>query len=90
MKIEEAAPMMTEDFTKLPFGSLVSRSRSIIRCPNCRRHGVLESLPDGTRGCIHVEVSTIHTAGTVVQSADRCELAGPRSVLPAGMLETRA
>jgi hypothetical protein len=78
--------MATEDFTKLPFGFLVSRSRSIIRCPRCRRHGVLESLPDGVRRCIHAEASTIRPTGTVVQTTDRCELAGPRSVLPEGML----
>ena len=77
--------MATEDFTKLPIGFLVSRSRSIIRCPRCHQHGVLESLPDGVRRCIHAETSTIRPAGTVVQATDRCELAGPRSVLLAGM-----
>lgn len=71
--------MMTQDFTKLPFGSLVSESRTVIRCPQCRRHGVLESRKDGARRCIHVEVST--NAGTVFEVPDRCELAGPRSVV---------
>jgi hypothetical protein len=35
--------MNTQDFTRLPLGTLVSFSRTIIRCPRCRRHGVLES-----------------------------------------------
>jgi hypothetical protein len=83
---QEDVPKLTEDFTRLLVGSLVSRSRSVIRCPRCRRNGVLESHADGVRRCVHVEVSTIHPEGTVVQAADRCELAGPRSVLPAGML----
>jgi hypothetical protein len=77
--------MMTEDFTRLPYGFLVSRSRTIIRCPGCRRPGVLESHADGTRACIHVEISTIQAEGTVVHPADRCELAGPRSALPAAV-----
>jgi hypothetical protein len=74
--------MMTEDFTKLSFGSLVSRSRTVIRCPLCRRHGVLESSEDGARRCIHVELST--NAGAVFEVPDRCELAGPRSAIPQG------
>jgi hypothetical protein len=76
---------MTEDFTKLLFGTLASDSRTIIRCPRCGRPGVLESHADGARRCIHVEVSTIDEEGTVVQPTDLCELAGPRSVLPSGM-----
>jgi hypothetical protein len=74
---------MTEDFTKFPVGSLVSLSRTVIRCPQCRRHGVLESLSDGVRRCVHVEISTL--AGWVAEATDRCDLAGPRSVLPEGM-----
>jgi hypothetical protein len=77
--------MMTEDFTRLPFGFLVSGSRTIIRCPSCWRHGVLESRTDGARRCVHVETSTIDDARTVVRATDLCELAAPRSVLPPGM-----
>ncbi len=80
---------MTEDFTKLLYGALASGSRSIIHCPRCRRNGVLESHSNGARRCIHVEVSTIHVEGTVVQPTDLCELAGPRSVLPSGMNDWR-
>jgi hypothetical protein len=76
--------MMTADFTKLPVGSLVSQSRTVIRCPQCHRHGVLESFNDGARNCVHVEVSTL--AGTVAEVTDRCELAGPRSTIPARVL----
>ena len=67
--------MMTEDFTLLPVGSLVSLSRTVIRCPMCRRSGVLESRNDGSRRCVHVEVSSL--AGLVAEAADRCDLAGP-------------
>jgi hypothetical protein len=73
--------MMSEDFTKFPVGSLVSLSRTVIRCPRCRRPGVLESHADGERVCIHVEVSSL--AGTVAEATDRCELAGPRTILAA-------
>ncbi len=75
--------MMTEDFTRLPVGSLVSFSRTVIRCPQCRRPGVLESRNDGARSCIHVEVSVL--TGLVAEVTDRCDLAAPRNVLPAGM-----
>lgn len=68
---------MTQDFTKLSVGSLVSMSRTVIRCPQCRRHGVLESRDDGTRRCIHVEIAT--NGGAVFDIPDRCELAGPRA-----------
>jgi len=79
--------MMTEDFTKLPVGSLVSMSRTVIRCPQCRRHGVLESFRDGARRCVHVEVSTL--AGTVAEPTDRCDLAGPRSASYARIIAER-
>jgi hypothetical protein len=72
----EEIDMMTEDFTKLPVGSLVSQSRTVIRCPQCHRHGVLETFNDGARRCIHVEVSAL--AAMVAEVTDRCELAGPR------------
>jgi hypothetical protein len=75
--------METQDFTRLPLGSLVASSRTVIRCPQCRRHGVLESSRDGSRRCIHVE--TVILPGMVPQPTDRCEFAGPRSVLPQGM-----
>jgi hypothetical protein len=76
--------MMTEDFTGLPLGSFASRSRIIIRCPRCRRHGVLESSSDGARRCVHVEVSSL--GGTVAEVTDRCEVAGPRFPIPARSL----
>jgi len=79
--------MMTEDFTKLPVGSLVSMSRTVIRCPQCRRHGVLESFRDGARRCVHVEVSTL--AGTMAEATDRCDLAGPRSASYARVIAER-
>ncbi len=39
--------MMTEDFTKLAVGSLVSGSRTIVRCPLCGRFGALDLRDDG-------------------------------------------
>jgi hypothetical protein len=79
--------MMTEDFTQLEVGSLVSMSRTVIRCPRCRRQGVLESRADGARRCVHVEVSSM--AGTVAEATDRCDLAGPR-IQPARRVPTIA
>ena len=76
--------MMTEDFTRQPLGSIASRSRIIIRCPRCRRPGVLESFSDGARRCVHVEVSSL--GGAVAEETDRCELAGPRFPIPAETL----
>ncbi len=75
--------MMTEDFSQLPVGSIVLMSRTIICCPRCRRHGVLESGRDGSRRCIHAEASVL--AGTVAEVIDHCDLAAPRAVFPAGM-----
>lgn len=74
--------MSTQDFTRMPLGALVATSRTVIRCPQCRRHGVLESYRDGTRVCVHVEATSL--PGMVPYPTDRCEFAGPRSVLPAG------
>lgn len=74
--------MKTQDFTRLPLGSLVASARTVIRCPKCRRHGVLESGRDGSRRCIHAE--TVILRGMVPQPTDRCEFAGPRSVLSRG------
>ncbi len=68
--------MMTEDFTKLPVGSLVSMSRAIVHCPLCGRSGALERRRNGARRCVHVEASIIHTDGMVVEPRDSCELAG--------------
>lgn len=67
--------MMTEDFTKLPIGSLVSGLRPIIRCPACLRRGALERLDSGARRCVHVEASMIHSDGMLVEPRDHCELA---------------
>jgi len=75
--------MMIEDFTRLPVGSLVSMARTVIRCPLCRRPGVLESFNDGARNCIHAEISTL--TSSVAEATERCQLAGPRNFLPAGM-----
>ena len=75
--------MPTQDFTRLPLGALVATSRTVIRCPQCRRHGVLESYRDGTRVCVHAE--SIALPGMVPFPTDRCEFAGPRAVLPKGM-----
>jgi hypothetical protein len=73
--------METLDFTRLPLGALVSSSRTVIRCPQCRRHGVLESYRDGTRVCVHAETKTL--PGMVSLPTDRCEFAGPRAALAA-------
>ncbi|HEY1251670.1 MAG TPA: hypothetical protein VGH97_10810 [Thermoanaerobaculia bacterium] len=75
--------METQDFTRMPLGALVATSRTVIRCPQCRRHGVLESYRDGSRICVHAESVTL--PGMVPFPTDRCEFAGPRSVLPKGM-----
>jgi hypothetical protein len=69
---------MTDDFTDLQVGSLVSFSRPVVRCPRCRRHGALERRQDGVRRCIHVETSTFHADGVLVEPKDVCDLAGPR------------
>jgi ribosomal protein L37AE/L43A len=69
---------MTEDFTDLPLGSLVSAARPVIRCPICQRHGALERGDNGVRRCVHVEVSSF--AGNRLQTSqtDVCPIAGPR------------
>src|SRR5215472_17312736 len=54
--------MMTEDFTKLPIGVLVSDSRTIVRCSVCRRRGALDVK---LRRCVHVEGSAIGADGLV-------------------------
>ena len=66
---------MTEDFTKLPVGSLVSGRRPVVRCPLCRRQGALERLHTDAWRCVHVESSLIHTDGMLVEPRDHCELA---------------
>jgi hypothetical protein len=68
--------MDTLDFTRMPLGALITSSRTVIRCPQCRRHGVLESYRDGTRICVHAETTTL--PGMVPLPTDRCEFAGPR------------
>jgi hypothetical protein len=68
--------MMTEDFTKLPIGSLVSMSRTIVLCPVCGRFGALEARGDGSRRYVHVEDSVIHTDGLLVEPRDSCESLG--------------
>ena len=73
--------MSTLDFTRMPLGSLVASSRTVIRCPQCRRHGVLESYRDGTRICVHAETTAL--PGMVPLPTDRCLFAGPRSELAA-------
>jgi hypothetical protein len=70
---------MTEDFTKLLPGTLVSVSRVVVRCTLCGRFGALEIRGDGSRRCIHVESSVIHTDGMVVEARDSCELTGASS-----------
>ena len=66
---------MTEDFTKLPVGSLVSGRRPVILCPLCQRQGALERLHTAAWRCIHVEASLIYTEGMLVEPRDHCELA---------------
>ncbi len=80
--------MNTQDFTRLPLGTLVSFSRTIIRCPSCRRHGVLESDRDGSRRCIHSETTAL--AGMVPNPTDRCEFAGPRTARAADQVSRAA
>jgi hypothetical protein len=70
---------MTEDFTKLSPGTLVSVSRVIVRCTLCGRCGALEVRSDGSRRCVHVESSVIHTDGMIVEPRDSCELTGASS-----------
>ena len=65
--------MMTEDFTKLGVGSLVSGDRTIIRCPLCGRFGALDLKDDGLRRCVHVEASMIGKDGLWVDPRDLCE-----------------
>ena len=64
---------MTEDFTKVALGSLVSGSRAIVRCPRCERSGALEICGQMTRRCVHVEDSTISRDGIQVDARDLCE-----------------
>jgi hypothetical protein len=61
--------MMTEDFTKLPVGVLVSDSRTIVRCSVCRRRGALDVK---LRRCVHVEGSEIGSDGLVIEPIDSC------------------
>ena len=61
--------MMTEDFTKLPIGVLVSDSRLIVRCSVCRRRGALDVK---LRRCVHVEGSEIGSDGLVIEPIDSC------------------
>jgi hypothetical protein len=79
---------MTDDFTDLQVGSLVSFSRPVVRCPRCRRHGALERRLDGVRRCVHVETATVRTDGIQVESTDVCELAGPRPESVSGSILT--
>lgn len=65
--------MMTEDFTKVPLGSLVSDARTIVRCPLCDRAGALEIRADAVRRYIHVEASMIGADGLWVDARDLCE-----------------
>ena len=65
--------MMTEDFTKVAVGSLVSDSRTIVHCPLCGRAGALESRLDGSRRCVHIEASMIDRDGLWVDPRDVCE-----------------
>jgi hypothetical protein len=61
--------MMTEDFTKLPLGSVVSESRTIVRCSVCRRRGALDVR---LKRCVHVEGSSIDSDGLFVEPIDSC------------------
>lgn len=70
--------MDVQDFTRLPLGSLVASTQTVIRCPWCGRHGVLESHRDGTRVCVHAQ--TVVLPGMVPKPTDRCVFAGPRAV----------
>ena len=76
--------MMTEDFTKVAVGSLVSDSRTIVLCPLCGRAGALEARIDGFRRCVHVEASMIDRDGLWVDARDVCQWAdSARFVQPA-------
>jgi len=61
--------MMTEDFTKLPIGSVVSQSRTIVRCSVCQRRGALDVR---LRRCVHLEGSEISSDGMIVEPIDSC------------------
>jgi len=61
--------MMTEDFTKLPVGAVVSDSRTIVRCSVCRRRGALDVK---LRRCVHVEGSAISSDGLIIEPIDSC------------------
>jgi len=63
--------MMTEDFTKLPIGVLVSDSRTIVRCSVCSRRGALDVR---LRRCVHVEGSEIGSDGLIIEPLDSCSL----------------
>ncbi len=75
--------MMTEDFTKLPVGSLVSCARPIVLCPLCGRCGALEIQEAGPRRCVHVEASVIDWDGLRVDARDLCEWVGADRGVPA-------
>ena len=60
---------MIEDFTKLPLGSVVSESRTIVMCTVCGRRGALDVR---LRRCVHVEGSTVDAHGLVVQPLESC------------------
>ncbi|MGH9443603.1 MAG: hypothetical protein ACRD16_15155, partial [Thermoanaerobaculia bacterium] len=71
--------MMVEDFTKVAVGSLVSSSRTIVRCSRCGRFGALEVHGDQSRRCVHIESSIVQTDGMLIEPRDYCELAHPAS-----------
>ena len=69
--------MMTEDFTKLPIGSVVSQSRTIVRCSVCKRRGALDAR---LRRCVHLEGSEISSDGMIVEPIDSCSPVIPAEV----------
>jgi hypothetical protein len=71
--------MMTEDFTKLPVGTVVSHSRTIVRCSVCRRRGALDVK---LRRCVHVEGSAIGSDGLIIEPVDSCAPVWAAHVLP--------
>ena len=61
-----------EDFTLFPEGRIPSEM-TVVTCPCCGRHGVLEWEARGVL-CVHSETTTVLADGMLVEFTDSCEL----------------
>jgi hypothetical protein len=62
-----------EDFTLLPEGRAGTAELTVVACPCCGRHGVLEPEARGVL-CVHAETTTVLADGMLVEPTDCCVL----------------